>query len=441
MDSLKIEIKKFTEKFLETSKSKEILVVSHFDTDGISSAAIITRAFQRFDKKFLLKIVKNLDEKTIFELPKDKIILFLDLASGSFNHIAKAKLKKVFIIDHHEIATEIPEGIEIINPHLNGKERISSAGLCYLFAKELNKKNKDLSKLAVLGMIGDLLEKELDQLNHEIILDGEIKKRRGLLIYPSTRPIDRALEYSSNPYLPGITGNPEEIITILREINIKTINGKYPSLLELNEDEMSKLITAVIIRNPLAKQNEIVGDIFLIKLFNKLEDAREISAKINACSRQGESDIALQLCLEIPSATKKAEKIYAKYKQNLIEGLKYVSESKRETEKNFVIINAKEKIKDTIIGTIASILSNSNVYKQGTIIVAMAYDQDRIKISARIAGREGRNVREVLSSIILQTGGEVGGHEFAAGGTIKKEKEGDFIALLKKSLEIEMVKI
>jgi hypothetical protein len=36
-------------------------------------------------------------------------------------------------------------------------------------------------------MIGDSMEKSIDKLNHSIIQDGEIKRRRGLLIYPSTR--------------------------------------------------------------------------------------------------------------------------------------------------------------------------------------------------------------------------------------------------------------
>ena len=81
--------------------------------------------------------------------------------------------------------------------NLNNKEKISSSGLTYLFAKKLNPKNQDLAKLAILGMIGDRLEKEIDRLNHDILNDGNIKKKRGLLIYPATRPINKTLEYST----------------------------------------------------------------------------------------------------------------------------------------------------------------------------------------------------------------------------------------------------
>ena len=63
--------------FVERSKDKEILVVSHFDTDGISSAAIAVKALRRMDRAFSIKIVKSLERDFILDLPKDKIILFL----------------------------------------------------------------------------------------------------------------------------------------------------------------------------------------------------------------------------------------------------------------------------------------------------------------------------------------------------------------------------
>ena len=107
---------------------------------------------------------------------------------------------------------------------------------------------------------------------------------------------------------------------------------------------MEKLVTAIMLRRPKAKNREILGDIFLIKLFNKLEDARELSAMINACSRLGESSTAIQLCMEIAKAKKRAEAIHAKYKQFLISGLKFASETEKIQGNGFVIINAKKEI-------------------------------------------------------------------------------------------------
>lgn len=440
-NNLEIKIKSVVEKFLEKSKEKEIQVISHFDTDGISSATIMIQALKRLDKKFSMKIVKRLEKEFIFNLPKDKITLFLDLASGSLNHIKEAELKDVFIIDHHEISQEIPKEVEIINPELDNKEKISGSGLTYLFCKEMDEKNKEFAKLAVLGMVGDRVEKNIEKLNNGILNDGEIKRKRGVLIYPSTRPLNRTLEYCSFPYIPGVTGDIKGVLELLREINLKPINGKYKSLIELDDEEMTKLVTAIMLRNPKIKNKKIIGDIFLIKLFNKLEDARELSAMINACSRLGESGLAIQLCMEKSHAKKKVDSMYVKYRQLLISGLKFAQETEKIQGNGFVIINAKNKIKDTITGTIASILSNSSVYEEGTIIVTMSYYEDKIKVSARNVGDAGRNIREILTSVVNQIGGEVGGHEFAAGCMIKQEKEKEFIELLKKTLEIEVVKV
>jgi single-stranded-DNA-specific exonuclease len=439
--NLESEIEIIANKFIEMTLAKEILVISHFDTDGITSATIMLQTLKKMDKRFSVKILKRIEEETIFQLPNDKIILFLDLASGSLNHIVKANLKNVFIIDHHELTQEVPEGIYMINPQLNDKEEISSSSLVYLFCKHLVEENTEFAKLAVLGMIGDSIEKSIDKLNNLILNDGEVKRKRGLLIYPSTRPLNRTLEYSSDPYIPGITGNTLGVVELLREVGLSPAGGKYKSLIELDDNEMSKLVTAIVLKNPKVKNKEIIGDIFLIKFFNKLEDARELSAMINACSRMGDPGTALEFCMESGKAKKKAELIHTKYKQVIISGLKSATESEKIEGTGFVIINARQRIQDTVIGTIASILSNSSLYEEGTMITTMAYYEDKIKVSARSVGKCGRNIRKILAEVVDQTGGEVGGHEFAAGCMIRQENERQFLDLLKKSFEIELVKI
>lgn len=423
------------------SAESKIRIISHYDADGITSAAIFARAMQRWGKKFTLQVVKGLEEEFIRNLPENEILIFLDLASGSLDYLSNKK-NKVFIFDHHEITQRIPENVTLINPLLQNHEQMSGAGIVYLTAKTLSEKNKDLAHLAIIGMVGDVMEKNLGKIYDEILKDSDTTIKKGLLIYPSTRPLDKALEYSSNPYIPGVTGSYKGVIEVLKEANIPKINGRYKALYELTEEEMGSLITAIMLKH-LGKENHsnLIGNLFLVKFFNKLEDARELSALINACSRMDFPSTALGFCLGNKKYKEEAEKIYIEYKQHLVSALKYVSESEKIAGKNYTIINAKNNIKDTIIGTVASIISNSPAYEEGTIIVALAYNEDKIKVSARLAGRNGRNVREVLSKIVLPIGGEVGGHPKAAGCLISREKEEMFINELKKTLEIELVKV
>jgi len=228
----------------------------------------------------------------------------------------------------------------------------------------------------------------------------------------------------------------------LRDSGLVSDNGRYKALYELNEEEMTKLVTSIMLRSHGHRDpGGLVGNLFLVNFFNKLEDARELSALINACSRMDYPEIALGFCLGNKKFKEEAEKIYINYKQSLIAALKYVSETNKVEGKDYMIINARDKIKDTIIGTVASILSHSPLYEEGLVIVALSYNENKIKVSARIAGRKGRNVRDLLHKAVVSIGGEVGGHPQAAGCLIEKDKEEEFIGELKKVLDLETVKV
>ncbi len=446
------EIDTFAKEFLEFSKDLPIRIISHHDTDGITSAAILIKTFSRLDKRFSVRIVKGLESSIIKEelkrQPKEAI-LFADLGSSNLDNF-KDLDQPVFILDHHEINKSKVNGkTKIINPHLTSSPEdncATGAGLCYLFAKTISPENQDLSSLAVIGLIGDRHETKLSKINKQIVNDcTDLKIKKGIAIYPSTRPLRRALEWSTSPYIPGVTGSGPGAMEILRETSIPY----EKTLMELSEEEMSKLITAIMIRRAQHnKPEDILGNLYILKFFNTKEDVREISTLINACSRLGYSDMAISYCLESESAKAKALDIYTKYKQELVSGLKVAEKMDKIKGKGFVILNAKDQIKDAIIGTICSMLSGSPKYDQGTILIGMAYSEGKIKVSARIVGHEGRNLKEVLEKTVTifkeknpQTISEVGGHHFAAGCLIEKDGEADFIETLKKELEVEIVKV
>jgi len=440
------EIKNFTKDFLQEIKDEKIYLVSHFDTDGITSAAIFIKTLERLTKQFSVKILKSLTKEEIKHFPDDKLIVILDLGSSHLNELSKLK-NKVFIIDHHEIKNQIPAAnIKIINPHLiGGCESLCAAEITYLVSKEISEENKDLAYLAIIGRIGDAIGPEISKITSIIIEDSNVYIKEGLLIYPSTRPLDKALEYSSRPFIPGVTGNVKGTFELLKEAGIEKVGKTYKALIDLNKKEMKSLVTAVMLRlSGKEKTQEYFGNLYLIKFFNKIEDARELSAIINSGSRMGQPTNSLMFCLGNKEARRNAERIYVKYRQHIISGLKHIEQHNKIYGKEYVIINVKDKIKDTLIGTLISILSFSSIYKEGTIIIGMAYDEDKIKISTRMTGRNpkhNRNLRELMGSITKIIGGESGGHQKAAGCVIKREDEDKFIELIKNKLEFEIVKI
>lgn len=174
---------------------KPIRLISHLDCDGLSSASIIVKALKRENKKFVLSIVKQLNENVLKELSLENYstFIFTDLGSGYIKLINNnLKSRKIFIFDHH-----VPDDFENydniihVNPHLanveNASEKISGSGVTYLFAKSLNNENKDISYIAVIGSIGDM--QNFEYLNKEILEDAinedKIEVRRGLKMFGS----------------------------------------------------------------------------------------------------------------------------------------------------------------------------------------------------------------------------------------------------------------
>lgn len=434
-------IKKAVRKF--NSLNGSIKIYTHYDTDGITSGAIICKALQRKDRKWSLQIVKQLNQKTIKEISESShdIIFFLDL-SGDFESIKKIK-KNVFILDHHEFNdSSIPENICLVNPFVeDGKEELSASCVCYLFAKEMDEKNIDLANLAVLGIIGDMLDKSIGRISNSIIKDAQAVVRKSLLILPSTRPLNKALEFSSI-YIPGVTGSPIGALNLLREAGIRLKeNEKFKTVLDLSDEELRRLITLITLKK--VDFSRLIGNVYLIKFFNKLEDTRELSTIINACGRLNQGDIAISYCLGNKKVENLIREIYSSYKHNIISGLNWISLNEKIEGDGYVIINGKNVIKDTIIGTLASILSLSFVYPEGTVIAGMAYtDSNTIKVSVRITGKnEDINLKKIIESIANAVGGESGGHKDAAGCVIPLSQESVFINLLQKELSMQQIKI
>jgi len=434
-------IQKIANDFLKLIENKDVRIITHYDTDGIASGAIIAKILKKLDRKFTIRIVSGLEENILKqELNRNEkeILFFCDLASGSLDFFQNLK-EDIFILDHHEIdSTKLNEKIRIINPHLFQAEELCSSAICYLFSKAILKETSEMAKLALIGIIGDRNETPITRIKQEILNDiKDLKIKKAPLIFSATRPIKRALEYSTAFYIPGVTGSSLGVLEILRDTGI----SPDKCLEELSEEEMSKLVTSIIIKRVGQKSpEEIIGNLYLLKFFNKKEDVRELSVLVNACSRLGQPDIAFLFCMENQKAYALAQDIYIKYRQELVSALKNAEVLEKIKGSGFIILNAKDSIKDTIIGTVTSILSSNPFYEEGTVFIGMAYNQNKIKVSARIAGR-GRNLKEVLQKSVQEMEAEVGGHQKAAGCLIKKEDEIRFIETLRRNLEIEVIKI
>jgi single-stranded-DNA-specific exonuclease len=443
--------------FLAIKPHEVIRVVSHLDADGLSSAAVISKMLNRQNRRYTLSTVPQLDEEIIKQLAREpySVYFFTDLGSGQFSYLKEYLASKhVFILDHHMLQEEreAPHIVHV-NPHLcgiNGSVEISGAGVTYLFAREVNPENKDAAHIAIIGAMGDMQERKgFEQLNAEILEDakasGKLKVITGLRIFGAqTKPLHKLLEHSTEHPIPGITGDERAAIAFLRHLGISS-GGGWRTLVTLNEEELQKLATAVVLKRLDEDQPEaILGPIYILINEAKespLRDAKEFSTVLNACGRLGKSSLGIGACLGNPRIKEKALKAMAAYRREISQALRWYKEEKHNVMRGdgYLIINAQDNIMPTIIGTLASIVSHSSELREGTLILSMAQMAGgKTKASMRVAGsRNGLNLRELMVHMAAAADGQAGGHHQAAGAILSTEKEEAFLEEAKRVLEMQ----
>jgi len=135
--------------------------------------------------------------------------------------------------------------------------------------------------------------------------------------------------------------------------------------------------------------------------------------------------------MESPNLKEKAYEMMKSYKIEIINVLEWFNKNRDNfiKEEKFAIINAGDNIKDSMIGTLCGILSNSNIYPKNFVIVGMAYTcEGDIKVSMRTNNHK-IDLREIIKKVA-----NGGGHSNACGAFIKRKQEEKFISDMKDAL-------
>jgi len=100
------------------------------------------------------------------------------------------------------------------------------------------------------------------------------------------------------------------------------------------------------------------------------------------------------------------------------------------------LISCEGKIPESLIGTITSIGLNSNMFNQSKPIFGFAETDDgKIKVSARLPKNiKEINLRDIIFHAAKEVGGEGGGHKYAAGAFIPKDKKHEFVRIIDSKL-------
>lgn len=444
------------------SESDEIVVASHVDADGLTSAGIICTALERCQIEYKPLFFRQLDGTSLEQIADQgaDLVIFTDLGSGMTREICSAGIRAV-IADHHRPGPQgEAEPLAHINPHLvgaDGATQLSGSGTSFLLAHAMSKENKDLSGLAAVGAVGDLQDLAAGQLvgiNREIL---EIGSKAGVLSFcrdlklfgRQTRPVFKMLEYSQDPYVPGLSGDEDACIAFLKDVGIRLGGEKWRRWIDLNQEEKARMVSALIRRGlrsgiSQAKLERLVGEVYTLLRETEgteLRDASEYSTLLNATARYGHSGVGLRVCMgDREKAFAEARTLLNQHRQNLVNGLKLVSEKGITPLKNVQYFDAGEAILDTIVGIVAGMCFQMADRSMPILALARTPEGD-IKVSARGTQdlvRSGLDLSLAMSKAAHALGGVGGGHNVAAGATIPLKARGEFLVMVDDAVGLQL---
>ncbi len=435
-----------------------ILIVAHFDADGISAGSILLSAVRRLGAPAHLRVVENLSDEAIEEMGKVEadLVLFADIGSGYLSLISKGlRERRIVIADHHQALGDPPPDLQHFNTHVigyDGSVDISGAGTAYLLARAVNLGNKDLAAMAIVGCLGDQQDKgakrRLTGLNAEILSDavqaGLINETQDLILFGrQTRPVHRAIASTTTPFLPGLSGEEDKCLALLDSAGIPTkVEDRWRTIVDLSVDEKRRLVDRIIQQVISQRMSgeialELIGTVYTLireDPWTPLRDAREFATLLNACGRMGRAGLGVSLALgDRGVAFEQAQQVYAEYKKWLAKYMGWITTEPAalKQEGSVVVVRGEGVIDENMTGAVSSLVSSSNLFgKSKVTLVVTSTKNGGAKVSARGTDEvvaKGVNLGRILQTLSPTYGGNGGGHAIAAGATVEKARLDKFL--------------
>ncbi len=436
-------------------EAEEVLLASHIDADGLTSAGIAVSALERAGIPFEVTFANQLDSEELDRIATTDYdtVLFTDFGSGQLDLIADHEAAGEFtpvICDHHQPTDA--ETAYHLNPLLegiDGASELSGAGASYLLARALGgTENRDLAALAVVGAVGDMQasDGELRGANQAIVKEGVkagvLDTGTDLALYGTqTRPLPKLLEYTSDIGVPGISNDTGGAIRFLEglDLDLRSEDG-WRCWADLASEEKRTVASALVRRAvtrgvPADTIDGLIGTTYTLAEElpgTELRDASEFSTLLNATARYERADVGLAVCLgNRDGALTAARRLLRTHRRNLSEGLNWVKETNITREDHLQWFDAGDRIPETIVGIVAGMaVGSAGIDRERPIIAFAEKSEDSAKVSARGTHRlvrQGLDLSAVMGTAASAVGGEGGGHDVAAGATVPKPARSGFI--------------
>jgi RecJ-like exonuclease len=431
-----------------------VLLASHIDADGLTSAAIASSALERAGITFETTFEKQLDRRAVERIADSgyDTVLFTDFGSGQLDVIGEFDgAFTPVVVDHHQPAdAETEYHLNPLLEGIDGASELSGAGTSYVLARALGgEANRDLAGLAVVGAVGDMQDGDggLSGANEALVKEGVaagvLAEETDLLLYGrQTRPLPKLLEYASDARIPGVSNDESGAVSFLQglDLDLKS-DGEWRRWVDLAGDERRTLVNALVRHAisrgvPASRINGLVGTTYVLTAEEpgtELRDVSEFSTLLNATARYERADVGLAVCLgDRGPALDRARRLLRNHRRNLSEGLQWVKTEGVTVEEHLQWFDAEGRIRETIVGIVAGMALGSEGVRHDLPVVAFADAGDgEVKVSARGSHglvRRGLDLSQVMREASRAVGGDGGGHDVAAGATIPADARDAFLA-------------
>ena len=447
---------------------KEISIISHLDADGIASGSIISLALTRLGAKCAVRTVSDMTLNVLEQMRSENhdFYIITDLGGGMVNEFNQTLDNRWAIIDHHKIPEQeisIDDGNnQILNAWkygIDGDKEISAGGIAYMVAITLDRKNKNLSPIAIVSALADRQDqgdkKSLFGLNSEIVKTAESLRliRMDLdimLTGRETRPIHEALAHTAFPYIEGLTWATESCYALIKNAGIKmSKDGRWRVLSEISQDEKNVILNAIseyVVNLSKSKEVNMIDNLigYTYTLINEdqrslLRDAREFSTMLNACGRIRKAGVGIGICMgDRNNLLNEGEKIVTKYRTTLRNYISSIFTEKWRMIDNgkSVFINGEGLLAEDMLGAISSLLSGSPTLGGRLVFVRTLTNDGFYKFSSRksLGSTSKSDLGLIMRYCSESVGGSGGGHSLAAGCRIPSTRLEEFLSAVRNAI-------
>ncbi|MFO8132983.1 MAG: DHH family phosphoesterase [Thermoplasmatota archaeon] len=415
------------------TRGARVRVISHSDADGVAAAAVMAVTLTRAGLRHHVSI-RHTGSNIAAGITDDyDLAIFCDIGSGNLDELNGLPCQ-VILVDHHVIDGSLDNGINlnVRSYDMDGSREACGATATLALSLAVSPDNLDLAELALAGAIGDRQHvggyMGLNKMLLDRAIEADVITMTEQPVFAPDVPLMDALEQSIDPYFTGFHGGGA--IRFLKEHGLDPMQ----SYADLSSAGQKKLLSALAVKLLEQKAAEISLR-YTTPVGTRHGSLSNLTSRMNACARGSRPGVGIAMCLGDSAAREEAIKLQQGYRDSIRREMRALEDEEPIRHSHLTAFH----IRDASLKGVAAGLSMEYLpqFPPDRPVIALSRQDSHVDISSRGTRRlveQGLDLAAGLKQAAEAVGGSGGGHPVAAGASIPKEKETDFLETLNEVL-------